>query len=48
MFIDLFDLKWAFKFCGQFAIFVEKVIDRLDRKVGGDFSKGVDLHFEAL
>ena len=27
MFIGLFDLKWAFKFCGQFAILVEKVVD---------------------
>lgn len=29
-------------------IFIEEVIDRLYGKAGGDFSKGVDLHFEAL
>ena len=29
-------------------VFIEEVIDRLDGKAGGDFSKGVDLHLEAL
>ena len=29
-------------------VFIEEVIDCLDRKAGRDFSKGVDFHFESL